>query len=168
MKRTENVEMQKRILLTAFRNTSADLLLKEMKGYKTLLLPNDKVKDSEKLIKEIINEPFDFVISLGQRPNIKNKVHIETTARDGVLEIHTDFDVEGLKGLFEEKGVFAKISHNVGTSFCNKLYWSGLRFIGENALGTKMVFVHIPVVKNIEDVDWFRQVVAEVLENLMK
>lgn len=101
MKRTENVEMQKRILLTAFRNTSADLLLKEMKGYKTLLLPNDKVKDSEKLIKEIINEPFDFVISLGQRPNIKNKVHI-------------------------------------------------------------------PVVKNIEDVDWFRQVVAEVLENLMK
>ena len=99
MKRTENVEMQNRILLTAFRNTSADLLLKEMKGYKTLLLPNDKVKDSEKLIKEITNEPFDFVISFGQRPNIKNKVHIESTARDGVLEIHTDFDVEGLKGL---------------------------------------------------------------------
>ena len=158
--------MQKKFLLTAFRNTSADLLLKGMKNYKTLLLPNDKVKDSEKLIHAINSGAYEYIISFGQRPNIKNKVHIETTAREGKFQIDTNFDYERLKQLFEEKGLVVKISHNAGTSFCSKLYLNGLMYITQNNLDVKMIFMHIPFIKNIEDMEMFRQQVFEVIGKL--
>lgn len=70
----------KNILLTAFYGSSSELLLKHTEIYKTLILPNDKVKDSERLIDTISKRKFDYIISFGQKPNIKNKVHIETSA----------------------------------------------------------------------------------------
>ena len=74
----------KRILLTAFCGTSAELLVKGAElnlKYKVLYLPNDKIKDSELLIDALQQEQFDYVISFGQRPNIKDKVHIESRAK---------------------------------------------------------------------------------------
>lgn len=156
--------MSNKILLTAFRRSSAELLIKLTDDYETLLLPNDKSKDSEKLIKAITEENYDYIISFGQRPNIKNKVHIETTATDGDNHLHTDYDCDGLKKLFEQNGIPAKISHNAGTSFCNSLYFNGLNFLNQNKLKTKMVFVHIPFKKNIEDFDCFSRKVNEILK----
>lgn len=153
----------KKILLTAFRHTSAELLIQNTEDYKTLFLPNNRIKDSEKLIAAISKEKFDYVISFGQRPNIKNKVHIETSARDGEFCIDTKFECEKLKRLFDENGLEAKISHNAGTSFCNKLYLNGLKYISQNDLDTKMVFVHIPFVKNIDDFEGFREQVFAVI-----
>lgn len=151
----------KNILLTAFCNTSAELLLKDIEDCMTLFLPNDKIKDSEMLIAAIANKKFDYVISFGQRPNMKDKVHIETTAKEDGLHINTNFDCIGLKQLFEKNGIASKISYNAGTSFCNKLYFGGLRYISENSLDTKMVFVHIPFEKNITDFYSFRRQVLE-------
>lgn len=150
----------KRILLTAFCGTTAEVLVRNAElnsQYKVLYLPNDKVRDSELLIEALKQEAFDYVISLGQRPNIKDKVHIETTARKGKLSIDTDFDCEGLKDAFENHGLETKLSGNAGTSFCNELYWNGLRYIEENKPDTKMVFVHVPFEKNISDVKAFRR-----------
>ncbi len=141
--------MVKKILLTAFRHTSAELLLQEREEYKILLLPNDKVKDSE-------------------RPNIKDKVHIETTARDGEVQIATSFDCEWLKQIFENQGLVTKISHNAGTSFCNRLYWNGLKYILEKKLETQMVFVHIPFEKNIDDFEGFSQKILRVIDELKR
>ncbi len=149
----------KRILVTAFCGTSAELLVKGVEPdlkYKVLYLPNDKVKDSELLIKALQQEPFDYVISFGQRPNIKDKVHVETRARKGEVYVETSFDCEKLKCTMEQVGLLAKLSCNAGTSFCNELYWNGLRYIEENRLDTKMVFVHVPFEKNISDVEEFR------------
>lgn len=39
-----------RVLLTAFRGSSSERLIKYAKEFDSLILPNDKVKDSEKLI----------------------------------------------------------------------------------------------------------------------
>lgn len=50
--------MRKKILLTAFHNTSAERLIKEVEEYQLLLLPNDKVKDSERLIEVLSKEDF--------------------------------------------------------------------------------------------------------------
>ena len=165
--RTEIGELNtKNILLTAFRNSSAELLLKDVKNYKTLLLPNNQVKDSEKLIEIISTEKFDYVISFGQRPNIKNKVHIETTAKDGEYQIVTNFDCESLNLLFTRTGMISKISHNAGTSYCNALYLNVLRYISTNALETKMVFVHIPYENNISDFDSFCKQIFDVIESI--
>jgi len=162
---TQNIH-NKNILLAAFQGTSAEVLIKNTGEYKTLLLPNDKIKDSEKLIEAISNEKFDYVISFGQRPNIKDKVHIETTARDGEIQINTNFDCEGLKQLLEQNGMVTKISHNAGTSYCNELYLNGLRYIFEKDLDTQMVFVHIPFAKNINDLNSFRQQILGAIASI--
>ena len=150
----------KRILLTAFCGTSAELLVKGAElnlKYKVLYLPNDKIKDSELLIDALQQEQFDYVISFGQRPNIKDKVHIESRARKSELGLETAFDCEKLKCTMEQVGLSAKLSCNAGTSYCNELYWNGLRYIEENRLDTKMVFVHVPFEKNISNAEEFIQ-----------
>lgn len=159
---------QKKILLTAFRGTSAEVLVKGMRQYKSLIFPNDKVLDSELLAEALELEPWDYVISLGQRPNIKDKVHIETTARKDASYICTSLDWERMKQVFEQCGLKVKISENAGTSFCNELYWNGLKFIQEKQLGTKMVFVHVPFEKNVTDMEEFRGRIENGLEKMIR
>lgn len=161
-------QQNKNILLTAFCGTSAELLIKHTKDYKTLLLPNDKVEDSEMLIDTIYKEKYDYVISFGQRPNIKNKVYIETIAKEREFSIKTNFDCVALKQLFEQKGIASQISHNAGTSFCNQLYLNSLKYILYNKLDTQMVFVHIPFVKNIDVLDDFCKRVCHVIADVQK
>ncbi len=157
---------KKSILLTSFKGTSSELLLKGVKDYPVLVLPNDKVRDSALLIKTLSKAHFDYVVSFGQRPNIKDMVHIETTAREGELRLDTVFECERLRMLLEENGIAGKLSQNAGTSFCNRLYWNGLKYIEDNGLETKMVFVHVPFVKNIGDVELFRKRIIKVLKFL--
>ena len=155
-----------KVLLTAFRGSSAAQLIKYTNDFDTLILPNDKIKDSEKLIDMIADGSYDYVLGFGQRPNIKNKVHIETTARKADSTIVTNYDCEVLQGLFESNGLSAKISNNAGTSFCNCLYYNGLNYIQQNNLKTKMVFIHIPFLKNIDDINSFFTRVIETFSNM--
>ena len=162
------MEMQEEILLTGFRNTAAELLLKNAEGYRTLILPNDKIRDSEELRKVLADGKIRYVISVGQRPNIKDKVHIETTAREKKCFLETDFDCEKLMGLFIENGIPAKLSHNAGTSYCNCLYWNGLKYLSETGMDTKMVFVHIPFARNISDYDGFQKRFFKAISGMWK
>ena len=161
---------ENKILLTAFCGTSAELLIKEIKDYETLLLPNNKVKDSELLIEKVQQTEYDFIISFGQRPNIKDKVHIETTARDGEFCLKTDFDCERLQQIFLQNVISTKLSNNAGNSFCNRLYWNGLRYFTEQQgdRKTKMVFVHIPFAKNISDFEWFKERIMQAIASLIQ
>lgn len=146
---------KRRILMTAFCGTSAQSLVERANGCKTLFLPNDKVRDSELLIQAILDESFDEVICFGQQPLIRDQVHIEMTAKDQTFSIDTNFDYERLKRRLEANGIAVKISHNAGTSFCNRLYLNGLKYIRQNDLKTKMVFIHIPFARNITAFDRF-------------
>lgn len=159
-------KVKKNILLTVFEGTSTEMILSGFKDFSILSLSNDKVRDSKLLIEALSKTRFDYILSFGQRPNIKDKVHIETIAKDGEMRIETAFDCERLKLLFEQNGIPAKISHNAGTSFCNKLYWGGLKFIKENEVDTKMVFVHIPFAKNIGVFELFREQIFSTLKTL--
>lgn len=145
------------ILLTAFRGTSAQLLLEGAENCQVLLLPNDKILDSEILIGCLSNERFDYIVSIGQKPNIRDKIHIETTAGKGDLRISTGFDCDRLANLFARNGIPAKLSHRAGTSYCNELYLNGLRYLAETASDARMVFVHIPFAKNMTDFERFRR-----------
>lgn len=160
------MENTNKILVTAFQGTSGETLIKNVRDFQTLILPNDKIKDSEMLINAIKSQNFGYIISLGQRPNIKNKVNIETTAREREFHIDTDFDCEKLKLLFEQNGIEVKISHNAGTSFCNKLYLEGLEFIRANNFASKMVFVHVPFEKNINDMEELREKIMGAFASL--
>ena len=157
----------RKLLLTAFCGTSAEVLVKSAEldsQYEVLYLPNDKVNDSQILIETLKQEPFDYVISLGQRPNIIDKVHIETRAKKKDVSIYTFFDCVSLKSALEQNGLETKLSDNAGTSFCNELYWNGLQYMKENKLDTTMVFLHVPFEKNISDMGEFRKKIFAGLE----
>ena len=160
----------KRILMTAFCGTSAELLVKGIEldsKCQVLYLPNDKVKDSELLLEALQQEQFDYVISFGQRPNIKDKVHIETTARKDGNALITVFEYERLKCCLEQNGLLVKISDNAGTSHCNELYWNGMRYILEKKLDTRMVFLHVPFEKNISKITLFEEALSVGLKQTL-
>lgn len=136
------------LLLTAFRGSSAEYLVKGSR-YDTLLLPNDKEKDAKVLFAALRHNTYDYIISLGQRPNIKNKVHIETTACNGGSSLETGFDCEYFQGMLLQNGITARLSQNAGTSYCNSIYWNGMSYLAEHGLHTRMVFLHVPFRKNI-------------------
>lgn len=158
--------MDKTILLTAFYGTSSELLLKCSKNYETLILSNDKLEDSKKLLDVMSKGKFDYIISFGQRPNIKNKVHIETGAHFHDFFISTNFNFEKLMLLLEQKHIVSKISHNAGTSYCNELYLNGLRYISQHKLNTEMIFIHIPFIKNIVDFSSFSKRIFETIAGI--
>lgn len=154
-------------LLTAFRGTSAAFLVERLApetGYRALFLPNDRIRDSELLVNAISNEHFDRVICFGQKPRLRDKVSIEAAARDGEASIHTGVDCEKWKRAFRRNGIDARISHSAGTSFCNRLYWNGLRCAARQGMDTEMLFIHIPFLKNITDPEGFCEMVRKVLE----
>jgi len=158
---------RKSVILTAFRDSSSERLLKDIDNYECIILSNDKVKDSEKLLDAIKRKRPDLILSFGQKPNIKNKAHIETTAKCGGEVIHTNFNCEKLQDLFEQNGMVSQISHNAGTSYCNQLYFNVMQEIFQKDLDTKMVFIHIPYVKNISDFDNYRKKIFDTVSNLV-
>ena len=134
----------------------------------SLVLPNDKVLDSQFLIKEMTLQNYDCIFSFGQKPNIKNKIYIETTARNGDSHINTSLDYNNLKRALETHGISAHLSGNAGTSFCNTLYWNGLNYIYSSCPDTKMIFLHIPFYKNITAPELFFNRILAAIESICR
>lgn len=142
------------ILMTGFGGTSSELLVKKA-SYKSLILPSNKIVDSGLLIEEIRLRKYDYIISFGQKPNIKDKLYIETTARNMAKRLDTNLEYDKLIDAFEKNKLPVHISDNAGTSFCNALYWNGLNYIYNKGIDARMIFIHIPFCKNITDSEWF-------------
>lgn len=160
---------KKCVLLTGFRGTSSELLVKRAKC-SSLVLPNDKLLDSRLLFEELDRKSYDYVLSFGQKPNMKDKVCIETVAGsmngNTNLRVNTNFEYEWLKAAFEARKIPVRISNNAGTSFCNALYWNGLNYISDGGLRTKMLFVHIPFYKNLAAPEWFLEQLLGAVEEV--
>lgn len=152
------------ILLTGFRGTSSEVLVKRA-DYRSLILPNDKVLDSRLLLAELDRHNYEYVFSFGQKPNIRDKVYLETVARNGSKSIHTDFAYCKLQSAFKAENIAVQISDHAGTSFCNALYWNVLEYIRDKGLKTKMIFLHIPFWKNITAADDFLDKILKAMEN---
>lgn len=153
------------ILIAAFAGTSAEVLAGEME-HDILLLPSHREKDALLLRQALEKKQYAYVIGMGQKPVIRNKVYIETAARDGSEIYRTAFDCLRLENILAQQGISAKISQNAGTSYCNSIYMNGLKSIKETGQGTKMVFLHVPFEKNIDDMDHFRGAVTRAIEEV--
>lgn len=153
----------KKILMTGFRGTSSELLVKKA-VCKSLVFPNDKVLDSQILLAEIDRHDYKYIFSFGQKPNIKDKVYIETTARNGNISSHTDFAYDKLQKALEMENIMVRISDNAGTSFCNTLYWNALEYIRVQESETKIIFLYIPFYKNMTTPEDFCERIQKGIE----
>lgn len=155
------------IVLTGFRGTSSELLVKKS-DCKWLILPNDKVLDTQIFLSEVERQDYEYIFSFGQKPNIRDKVYIETAARNGNRCHHTDFAYEKLKDALEAENIAVRISDNAGTSFCNALYWNVLDYFHNREQKTKIIFLHIPFCKNITKTEDFCKSILKVISDFGK
>ncbi len=154
---------QGKVTLLAFKNTSAELLVKGM-DFPTVFLPSDKLQDSEIAKEEI--QKSSIIICFGQKPQIKNKICLELIAKNNGSTIATNFDIESFKEKLEQQNVSYSESQNPGTSYCNLVYWNSLNYIKDKRLNCKFLFIHIPFEKNISNISELREKVHCVIKSL--
>lgn len=151
MARKTVIIVKMKVLFTAFdgENNSSKLLLDRINYKHKLCLRNDFARSARRLERELESNEFDLVMSFGQAPLPKNTIKIETVGR-GEKDYRTSYDYSLLaKALSSDFNV--KISEDAGKYLCNHLYYCGLKYIKDNNLKTKMIFIHIPMKDNISD-----------------
>ena len=152
-----------KLTILAFKNTSSELLVKGL-DFPTVLLPSDKIKDSEIAIAEI--EKSSIIICFGQKPQIKNKICLELVAKNHDEIINTNFAIEPLKQQLKANNIAYTESQNPGTSYCNLVYWNSLNYIKDQKLNCKFLFIHIPFEKNIDDILALQEKLNIIIKNL--
>ena len=170
----ENNEMKFRgehsnILITSFKgkNNSSKLLLDKIKTYKSVdkLELTNSFKTSEKELTKKLKNNYKYVISLGQKPLV-NKVYIERKAKKDNIVLDTNFSIKEMEKLFKENNINFLVSKNAGNYLCNNIYYEGLKYIKENDLKTKMIFIHVPSANQNYDLDKLAQVISRFLDLL--
>lgn len=143
-----------KVLYTAFngKNNSSKVLLDKISAKDKLYLKNSFITSVKELENKILTENYDLIISFGQAPLDCDTIKIETI---GSCEIKykTNYDYSNLMNILDSKGYKVIISNNAGNYLCNNLYYKGLKIINEKQINTKMIFVHIPKIKNISNID---------------
>ena len=153
---------KEKLTILAFKNTSAELLVNGL-DFHIVLLPSDKIRDSEIAISEI--QKSSCVICFGQKPQIKNKICLELIANNNGETIKTNFDIAPLKKALELNQIPYSESQNPGTSYCNLVYWNSLNYIKNQNLNCKFLFIHIPFEKNISDISELGEKLNSILKN---
>lgn len=134
-----------RILLTGFKgknNSSANLVQAISENYRLLTNSFDGLK---KDIEEI-DEGFDFLIMFGCDKNLKDSVRIERFAEKNGEKIASALDLENIPKNLAAAEINNFISDSPSHYLCNEAYWHALR-----KFNGKVVFIHIPTIKNIDD-----------------
>lgn len=141
------------ILFTAFngKTNSSKILLDKINSNNKLYLKNSFKTSVVQLEKKLRKTQYDLIISFGQAPLDKDTVKIETTVKNNV-EYKTKYDYIDLKNKLNRK-FDVIISDNAGTYLCNNVYFHGLKYIEENKLSTNMIFIHIPMLNDISNIE---------------
>ena len=65
-------------------------------------------------------------------------------------------EIIGVDGILVDAGYneyYWEISEDAGNFLCNNLYYNGLKYIKEKNINCKMIFIHIPKIENISNID---------------
>ena len=157
-----------RVLLAGFLgdNNSAKIILdKCSKNLKKLYLENDFQKCADQIQSAISCSHYEFVLTIGQKPVIKS-ICIELVGKYLCSSIQTQYDYNIFSDFFKNYGYKVRISSNAGNYLCNHVYYHSLNTIAKNNSNTKTLFVHIPYLNNISDVNHLALTVSNFLLNL--
>ena len=149
-----------KILYTAFngKDNSSKILLDKItvKSADKLYLRNS----FDTSVKQLINKlkKYELIISFGQAPLDKDTIKIEVIGKKDKDLYKTDFNYLKIKKDIEKKGLRVYISNDAGDFLCNNLYYNGLKYIKENNINCKMLFIHIPKIENISNIELLAKV----------
>jgi len=154
------LEEKVKILYTAFngKDNSSKILLDKItvKSADKLYLRNS----FDTSVKQLINKlkKYELIISFGQAPLDKDTIKIEVIGKKDKDLYKTDFNYLKIKKDIEKKGLRVYISNDAGDFLCNNLYYNGLKYIKENNINCKMLFIHIPKIENISNIELLAKV----------
>ena len=147
-------------------NNSSKILLDNINNSTNLdclYLKNDYIISVNQFKNKIIENDYDIIFAFGQKPNIKS-IYLEIYAKDNNEKLKTNYDYNELNN-YLKKYYKIKISEDAGNYLCNNIYYNGLKYIYENKLNIKMIFLHIPYIKNI-DIKYFSKIISIYFNNL--
>lgn len=158
-----------KILIAGFKgnDNSAKILLdniKEKYNEDILYLEND-FEVSRNQIEEKLKENYDYVLIFEQKPNTKN-VYLENNAILGETKLETDYYYGVLKENLESYNYKVVTSSDAGNYLCNNIFFRALNFKQKNNLKTKVAFVHIPTINNIEDIKHLARAILNYINTL--
>lgn len=145
------------VLYTAFngKDNSSKILLDNIKTSKEnkLYLKNSFTTSVIQLEKQIRNNEYDLIISFGQAPLDKDNIKIETVGKSETELYESNFDYLELKNKLELNNYITVLSKDAGNYYCNNIFFNGLKYIQNNKLKSKMIFIHIPMLDKIDDIE---------------
>lgn len=152
-----------KILYTAFngKSNSSKILLDNIisENKNKLYLKNSFSTSVKQLNNKIKNNEYDLIISFGQAPLENDTIKIEIRG-NGINYFETDYDYNNLKEALDKNGFHTIISKDAGNYFCNNIYYNGLKYIKENDLKSKMIFIHIPKIDKISNIELLSNIIS--------
>lgn len=160
-----------KILIAGFEgeDNSAKILLEHIKkicNEDILYLEND-FEISSKQIEEKLLENYDYVLIFGQKPNTTN-IYFENNAILEETKLVTDYYYGVLKENLEHHNYQVMSSCDAGNYLCNNVFFRALSFKQKNNLKSKIAFIHIPTIDNIEDMNNLSSAIKTYIEILYK
>lgn len=152
-----------KVLFTAFKgkNNSSKILLDNIDCSMDdkLYLTNSFNTSVEELTNKLKNSKYDLIISFGQLKLKSNVIRIEKNGT-GERIYQTSYDYSKLKDNMIKKG-FKVIESNQTNYLCNNIYYNGLKYIDDEDIDCEMIFIHIPKMKMIEEIEKIANVFNE-------
>jgi pyrrolidone-carboxylate peptidase len=154
--------MKKETLFCGFKgnDNTSKLLLDSLKTNNKLYLENNFNISVKQLLNKIGQSNYDCIIMFGQKPVLKS-ICLETLAKCQNVLFST-YNIAELKCHFDNLGYKVKTSENPGNYLCNNVYYQCLKYVDDNNLKTKVIFIRIPTVNNIFNIQRF----ANDIQNL--
>lgn len=153
----------KKILVAGFKgeDNSAKILLDKIDYKHKLYLDND-FDISEKQLEMKLREEYDEVFIFGQKPLIKS-IYIELIGKRNNKKYCTNYDYNKISEYLKINGYKTNISKDAGNYLCNNIYFYGLELISKNYKNVKLIFIHIPSLENIANIDNMGSVFSKYL-----
>ena len=143
------------ILYTAFngKSNSSKILLDRINSNNKLYLRNSFITSVDSLKKELLKKDYDLVICFGEAYLPIDTIKIELVGRKDMMVYKTSFDYSYLASKLKNNNYKVIVSEDAGNYLCNNLYYNGLKYLSDNNMNIKMIFIHIPKISNISDID---------------
>lgn len=161
-----------KVLVCGFKgNTnSAKLIVDKIESKyisEKLYLANSFQTSKKQLECKLESQEYDLVIAFGQKPKVKS-INLEERACINDHQFTSNFQYDKLEKILNSNGFTVNISKNAGNYLCNHIFYIGLMFINKNKLNTKMIFIHIPSIKNIDNMDHLAGVFSMYIDNVVQ
>lgn len=159
-----------KILIAGFEgnDNSAKILLDKIKekcDKDVLYLKND-FEVSRKQIEDEMIHNYDYILIFGEKPNTKD-IFLETNANIDETNLETNYYYGVLKENLERNNYKVIVSSDAGKYLCNNIFFRALDFKQKNNIKSKVGFVHIPTIGNVEDIDKLSKTIIDYINTLV-